>query len=258
MSRPLQRASSFVRLFSAAAAVVVLIGLVIAQGEKGGEKAGDKAKAGANKYIGSDKCKNCHQSEASGNQYGTWQKQKHAKAFETLAGDDAKKIAKEKGIDDPQKSDKCLKCHETAFGVAPEEIKKGFDVKQGVQCESCHGPGEQHMKTRMAAAAKAGGDEGFGDDKGKGKVAERQTLPAGEIIANVDAKTCLGCHNDESPNFKPFCFHKFESQIRHLDPRKTHGEKDVMDCGCGEKCGCTKGCDDKCGVPAKLDAKDKK
>src|SRR6185369_3917010 len=116
--------------------------------------------------------------------------------------------------------------HQTAFGVPAEEIKKGFDVKQGVQCESCHGPGALHMSARMAALSKAGGDEGFGDDKGKGKVAERQSIPEGEIIVKLDQKTCLGCHNDEGPSFKPFCFHKFESQIRHFDPRKPHAEKD--------------------------------
>jgi hypothetical protein len=236
------------RLFSGFIAAFAIFGLVLAQaGKEPGKEPGKEAKAGAapaNKYIGADKCKNCHQSETK-NQYTVWQKTDHAKAFATLGTDVAKKLAKEKGIDDPQKSDKCVKCHVTAFGVAADMIKKGFDPKLGVQCESCHGPGEQHMKARMAAAAKAGGESAE-----KGKVAAYLKLPEGEIGAVVDQKTCLICHNEESPGFKPFCFYERVKKIEHLDARKPH--PDPMMCGCGEKCACKNGCETgKCGVPLK-------
>lgn len=192
-----------------------------------------KEAAAPSKYIGAAKCKNCHSSEESGNQYGHWEKSGHAKAWAALASDEAKKIAKEKGIEDPQKSDKCVKCHETAFGVAEADIKKGFDIKAGVQCETCHGPGENHMKVRFAAAATA-------------KKGERQTVPAGEIGGQPDAKLCTGCHNSESPTFKGFCIHERNGKIQHLDPRKDQtGEKLI--CGCDAKEGCKHVCDDKCG-----------
>lgn len=216
-------------------ASTTLIGLVLARA--GQEGTGDAAgrKAATSKYIGAEKCKNCHKNEASGDQYGHWTKSSHAKAFETLASDKAKEIAKAKGIEDPQKSDQCMQCHQTAFGVAAEEIKKGFDAQKGVQCESCHGPGEQHMKARMAAAAKGGGDPSV-----------RQTMGAEEILSHVEATTCTNCHNEKSPTFKPFCVHQRAATITHADPRHKR-EDGKMICGCEAKDGCTHKCDDKCG-----------
>ena len=186
------------------------------------------------KYIGADKCKNCHKVEENGNQFGHWEKSEHAKAFATLASDEAKKIAKEKGIEDPQKADACLKCHTTAFGVAADQIKKGFDAAKGVQCETCHGPGENHMKTRMAEAAKNEGKK------------ERIQIPDDEMIVKLDAKKCEGCHNSESPTFKGFCIHGFAAKPAHWDPRKDRSAATLI-CGCSGKDGCKHVCDDKCG-----------
>ena len=182
--------------------------------------------AQANKYIGVDKCKACHQAEASGNQFEHWKKSGHARAYEILASDAAKAVAKERGIEDPQKSDQCLKCHVTALGAPKEQIKKGFDLSDGVQCEGCHGPGERHMKARFAAAGQAGADP---------KV--RQEVPADEIRAKVDQETCKGCHNEESPSFKPFCFKERWASIGHFDPRKQRTPADGVKCGC-EPCAC--------------------
>jgi hypothetical protein len=217
-------------------AVFALVGLVLAQGAPQAKDAKPAAKV--NHYIGADKCKNCHQAGDKGNQWAAWQKSKHALAYTTLSTDAAKKLAKEKGIEDPLKADACLKCHVTAFGRPEEEVKKGFDIKLGVQCETCHGPGEAHMKARMAEAAKSEGDS-------KDPIA----IPAGEIISHVDQKTCLACHNSESPSFKPFCFYKRAAEIRHADPRKKAEHKE---CGCGETCSCKDGCDEgKCAAEAK-------
>jgi hypothetical protein len=181
-----------------------------------------------NKYIGSAKCKNCHASEETGNQHGAWLKMGHAKAFETLGSEEAKKIALEKGIADAQKDDKCLKCHVTAFGVPAEQIAKGFDIKLGVQCETCHGPGDAHMKARLAAAAA---------DDGSGKPV---VLGQGEIVGTPDKKLCSGCHNAESPSFKPFCYFKSREKIAHLNPKRVRSDEQKKElakkCGAGDKC----------------------
>jgi hypothetical protein len=66
-----------------------------------------------NHYVGASKCKNCHKSDKGGAQYVHWTESKHAKAFEALASDAAKEAAKELGIENPQESEKCLKCHVT-------------------------------------------------------------------------------------------------------------------------------------------------
>ena len=97
------------------------------------------------RYIGAAMCKNCHNGADKGNAYDHWMGTPHAKAFENLASDKAKEAAKKLGIDDPQKSEKCLKCHVTAYGVDKKEIKVSFKPEHGVQCEACHGPSSLHV-----------------------------------------------------------------------------------------------------------------
>lgn len=178
--------------------------------------------AAENRYVGADKCKNCHAKDEAGNPHKAWMESKHAKAFESLASDHAKTIAMERGIADPQKSDQCVRCHVTAFGVAAEKLKKGF-LPAGVQCEVCHGPGEEHMKARLLAA-------GSGSAPGA-----LQVLPEGEVTMPKTAELCLQCHNKESPTFKDFCFKKRLTEIRHLDPRKPRTEQEkAIPCGCPE------------------------
>jgi hypothetical protein len=241
MKRPSFRVASLSRTLWPVLAVLAFLTVVLAQGQTPA-----KAKAKVNRYLGAETCKMCHQAEASGNQYDAWKNTDHAKAFETLAGDKAKAFAKERGIDDAQKSDKCIACHQTAFGAEAAQIKAGFDAQAGVQCESCHGPGEQHFKARFAAAASE-------DSSAKG--AARQTVPEGEIVAVPPQSVCLGCHNDKSPTFKPFCYYKRVQMIRHDDPRKPRDKGEILVCGCGDDCKCVHGCDEKaCPVKAK-DAK---
>lgn len=213
--------------------------------------AGDPAQAKVNHYIGAQKCKSCHSDKAGGDQYTVWTHMKHAKAFESLAGDEAKRLGKEKGIENPQTSDKCLKCHVTAYGKPAEELAKGFDPKLGIQCESCHGPGENHMKARVAAAGAGDEDEDLEGGEGAAKYTK---IPANEVIAVPAMATCLGCHNSESPSFKPFCFHRANAEVRHLNPAKPRTAEElklILACGKGDQCTCKNGddgCKD-CGVP---------
>lgn len=222
-------------VFTALFAVPVMF---LSPGGIGDEGAGAQ---GRNRYIGADRCRNCHRAEESGDQHGVWLENRHAKAFETLASDAAKKYAQERGIADPQKAEECMKCHDTGFGMGRRELHRSFKANLGVQCESCHGPGENHQKARLAAAAAEEAPAKF------------TVIPAGEMITAIDQKTCLQCHNDQSPGFKPFCFYKSVAVIRHLNPLKPRTEEQLaalLVCGCGENCECVNGCEDgKCGVP---------
>lgn len=189
------------------------------------------AKAKANKYVGVQKCKNCHQSEKSGDQYGKWEGMHHAKAYHTLLGDKAKELAKARGIEEPHKAAECLKCHVTAHGEPAKSVDKKFDPTLGVQCETCHGPGDNHVKARFAAALESEGiEQGY------------QQIPAGEIIVRPEPKVCLGCHNEESPSFQPFCFREKAMKIQHWDPRKARSAEEIeawkCSCGGGENCTC--------------------
>ncbi len=150
-------------------------------------------------YIGVKKCGMCHKSEAKGNQLGQWEGSKHAKAYEVLASEAALKIAKEKGIEgSPQEAGACLKCHTTGHGAKAELFEASFDVTQGVQCESCHGPGSDYKSMKVM------------------KVRE-DAVAAGLVIPT--AETCTACHNEESPTFKGFDFEKMWPQVAHPNPK---------------------------------------
>ena len=150
-------------------------------------------------YIGALTCaKVCHKTAKQGKQLSLWQAAGHANAFATLATEEAKAIAKEKGIEDPQKSDQCLKCHTTAHGVASELLGAKFSHEEGVGCEVCHGPGSLYKKRSVMK------------DREK-------SIAAGLLIP--DEKTCLKCHNEESPTYMPFDYEERLAEIAHLKPK---------------------------------------
>jgi hypothetical protein len=149
-------------------------------------------------YVGAIKCKKCHKKEKRGNQYQKWLDGPHAKAYETLAKDTAKIVAKSAGIKGhPQKSDKCLKCHVTAFGVDKKYLDSTFSMEMGVQCEACHGPGSDYKKKKIMK------------DRDK-------AISLGLIIS--EEELCRNCHNEESPTYKEFDFEKFKEKIAHPLP----------------------------------------
>ncbi len=155
------------------------------------------------KYGGVATCKACHLTKKSGAQYKIWKAGPHAKAYETLATPEAKKIAKEKGIDDPQKSEKCMKCHATAFGLDDELKGPKLTIEEGVSCESCHGPGSAYKKKKVMKEIYEGTVEG---------------AKYGLVIPTE--KTCKRCHNEESPSYKPFKFKEVAAKIAHPVPSK--------------------------------------
>lgn len=155
-----------------------------------------------NKYVGLEKCKLCHKSESKGNQYGQWLKSKHSQAYNTLATPKAKEFAEKAGItDDPQKAEKCLKCHSTAFGVTPDMIvaEEKLNIEDAVQCESCHGAGEKYWKIDIM------------------KVKD-QSIANGLVIPKEE--TCVKCHNSESPAWKGFNYEEARKQILHPRPKE--------------------------------------
>lgn len=168
--------------------------------------------AAPNRYIGSSACKNCHEGVEKGEVHEKWSKSEHANAFDVLGTPEAKEVGKKHGVDDPQKSPKCLECHVTAYGVDAKEIKRGFKPQEGVQCESCHGPGENHFKVRFKEAQTG---------------AKPAPIAADEIKSGRDIATCTKCHNEKSPTYKPFCFKERMEQIEHLDPRKKRNDEEL-------------------------------
>ena len=152
-------------------------------------------------YVGPKMCAICHKSDDNGNALAKWQAGPHAKAFETLGTPAAKETAKKFGIDDPQKSGKCLKCHSTAYNFTESIATDKIKPEDGVTCESCHGPGKKYFsKSTMEDHAKA--------------VAAGMVFPA--------TQSCTLCHNSDSPNFKGFDEKAMVAKIAHPDPKVKH------------------------------------
>lgn len=171
---------------------MALLALVLSQGAVEGQE--EKVA----QYVGSETCaKVCHKTARQGEQLRIWQESRHAGAFETLGTDAAKAIGKKMGIDDPQKSDKCLKCHTTAHGVEEGFLRATYAHKEGVGCERCHGAGSLYQVRSVMM------------DRDK-------SIAAGLLLP--DEKTCLQCHNEESPTYKPFDYKTFQAKIAHPKP----------------------------------------
>jgi len=152
-------------------------------------------------FVGSAKCATCHKTAAQGEQFPKWQASKHAKAYETLAGEKAKEIAKAKGIADPQKAPECLKCHVTAHGVDAALLGEKYAVTDGVGCESCHGAGADYIKKATMEGVTSG------------------TIEAASVgLMKPDKAACEKCHNKESPTFTAFDYEKAKETIKHAIP----------------------------------------
>jgi hypothetical protein len=127
----------------------------------------------ADEFVGAAKCVGCHQQA-----HQVWQASRHRRAFETLVT--------KKSEFDPE----CLSCHTVGYG-----LHSGFVDAQktpslsGVQCESCHGRGKEHVAARVA------------------RVHGPSTLKP------VTQASCIRCHDQE--NSENFRFASFWPKIAH-------------------------------------------
>ena len=95
-----------------------------------------------NGYVSATGCQQCHQQE-----YLQWSATRHAFAFETL-------LKKERYLDSG-----CVSCHTTGLGYATGfQIGDQHATLKGVQCESCHGPGKQHVGNPKKTNIRSGAD----------------------------------------------------------------------------------------------------
>jgi len=152
--------------------------------------------AASHAYVGAKGCAMCHKTEKQGSQLAIWEKSGHAQAFTVLTTPAADAIAKKQGIEGSAAgAPACLKCH-AIVGDAKAEMK------DGVQCESCHGPGADYksmsvMKVKTDAVA-----------KGLMAFADKTAIEA----------MCKTCHNAKSPTFKDFNFDERWAKIAHKKP----------------------------------------
>ncbi len=127
----------------------------------------------ASPWVTSDACAKCHQSE-----YDKWQQSPHAHAFAALE-------TKQRTFDAA-----CVGCHSLGFQDRGFVNIKATPQLANVHCESCHGPGAEHV-----AAPTAG---------------NYKTPPKNE--------SCLSCHDrDNSPDFD---FDKYWPVVAHTSSFK--------------------------------------
>ena len=160
----------------------------------------------AHQYVGVQVCGMCHKMPKNGDQFGKWQSSKHSQAMKTLETAEADKIAAAHGVKGKAADAKeCLECHRTAFGVQASMLGPKFNKEDEVQCEACHGAGNDY---KMMATMK---------DHQKAIAAGLADLS----VANGSAeKLCETCHNKKSPTFKSFDFKKMWAEIAHPVPKQ--------------------------------------
>ena len=95
-----------------------------------------------NGYVSAKACQRCHEQE-----YLQWSATRHAFAYETL-------LKKERYFDAG-----CVSCHTTGFGYSTGfQIDDSDSTLKGVQCETCHGPGKQHVGNPKKSNIRSGAD----------------------------------------------------------------------------------------------------
>ncbi len=168
-------------------------------------------------WVGVDKCGRCHKKELLGNQVAAWRQGPHARAFETLRSEASRRLARELGLSEPpEQAPDCLTCHASAFGVPAGRRAYPLELADGVQCESCHGPGRDYRKKTIMS------------DRDR-------AIRHGLWEADRDPDVCLRCHNEASPTFDPtryrlpdgtttgFDFEQARRRIRHPIPEEVKG-----------------------------------
>ena len=153
------------------------------------------------KYVGTKTCGMCHKKENVGQQLIIWQNSNHSQAYKTLQTEKADKIAKEKGFntkaaDTPE----CLKCHTSGYNVDASQLGKKFKIEDGVQCETCHGPGSDYKSKKIMKDRTA-------------------SIEKGLVIYDNPKELCVKCHNEESPHFNGFNFKERWEKIKHNKPQ---------------------------------------
>ena len=120
-------------------------------------------------YTGAKRCASCHFE-----QYMTWKKDTHSKAFDLLTAK-------------YEKDESCLKCHTTGHGEASGFKDKATTASlAGVTCESCHGPGSKHEEVCKPLA------------QVKELSPEQEKAVRDSIWLMLPKNVCVGCHQTKA------------------------------------------------------------
>jgi hypothetical protein len=149
-------------------------------------------------YVGSDKCKSCHEAA-----YEVWKHSDHSHAYHTL----------ERALHPSRRQfdGECVVCHVTGFAY-----KTGFKDAEStpklkdVGCENCHGPGSSHYN--------APSDPKWYPllNPWKAKPNETEAEKARRVLA-IDKDCCQKCHDSENDVHWSF-EEKWPKVVHHTPP----------------------------------------
>jgi hypothetical protein len=149
--------------------ITTVVATLSAPGAADDAEAPEEAPPAGQTYTGVKRCSACHFE-----QYLTWKKTGHAKAFEILTAK-------------YQTDQKCLKCHTTGLGEETGyKDQATTSALAGVTCETCHGPGSQHEVIGQKYA------------KVKTLTPEQEKEVRGSIWKMKPKNVCVECHNQQA------------------------------------------------------------
>ena len=152
-------------------------------------------------YVGNETCASCHAAA-----YDKWLGMAHSRSCVPMRSMMGMMMGEKEGItsDYPAKSGLCLTCHATAHDVPAAFRGPGVRMGEGVTCEKCHGPGQEHSE--LAEAQK-----------------KRRRWDTDALRAALDEpRACLTCHREkkshEGLHRPPFDEAATRKRIAHPSP----------------------------------------
>jgi len=175
-----------------AVGLLTIAALAAHGGEASRRVTGHAPRAGRpSEYVGTKRCRMCHDEP-----YASLRESPKANAWEALKPGTFAAVKRQAGLDlskDYTEDEACLRCHATGFGSpggykapAPGDAQASRDAeeRQGVGCESCHGPGSEFVEVMGQIARE------------RRRYRFEEVRAAGRRIVGPD--DCRGCHNDQA------------------------------------------------------------
>jgi hypothetical protein len=154
-----------------------------------------------NSFVGVETCGVCHKTEKSGKQLDIWKNSKHSEAYKVLQTAKADSIAASRGSKVAAiKTDECMGCHTSGYKADASLLGAKFHIEDGVQCETCHGPGSNYKSVSVM--------------KNKD-----QAIANGLMMYSNLETYCVKCHNEKSPTYVKQDVAAMWEKIKHPLPK---------------------------------------